>query len=156
MCVCGGGMCVCVCANVFYHYVSLRILMQVGSPLLLRRTHMEPSGHRNQGAAWDRKLLVSICAQSWSCATELCTQIPPGESWSHRSTYTPVSIGKIFTSLQIPEERHSQSHQNTGSKDQLEMGSFWYLFAPQSWSCITVLHTQIPLRKNWSPKSTNT
>jgi hypothetical protein len=23
---------------------------------------MQPSGHRNQGAAWDRRLLVSVCA----------------------------------------------------------------------------------------------
>ena len=54
--------------------------VQVGLPLLLRVTHLEPSGHRNWGAAWDRRLLVSFCIQSWSCATELHTQIPPGES----------------------------------------------------------------------------
>jgi hypothetical protein len=76
--------------------------IQVGPLLLLRGTHTEPSGHRNGGDAWVRSLLVSICAQSWFCTIELHTQIPPGDSWSLRSAYIPVSTDKTTTSLQIP------------------------------------------------------
>jgi hypothetical protein len=39
------------------------------------------------------------------CATFLCTQILPGESWSPRSADTPVSTGKTTTSTQISGPR---------------------------------------------------
>jgi hypothetical protein len=51
-----------------------------------RETSPESSGHRNRGAAWDRILSVSFCAQNWSCATALLTQIHLRENWSPRST----------------------------------------------------------------------
>jgi hypothetical protein len=79
----------------------------------------EPSGHRNQEAAWDGSLPVSTCAQSWSCATALHTQILPGESWSPRSAYKPMSPGKAATSLQIAGPKgiltEPSEHRNQGS-----------------------------------------
>ena len=52
----------------------------------------------------------------------------------------------------LVEEGPSQSHQDTGTKDQLGTGSFWFVSAPQSWPCTTALHTQIPPGENWSPR----
>ena len=58
-------------------------------------------------------------AQSWSCATELHIQIPPGESWSPRCADKPVSTGKTTTSLQISGPRGTlpepSGHRNQGS-----------------------------------------
>jgi hypothetical protein len=48
---------------------------------------------------------LPVCTQTWSCATELRTQIPPGGRWSPRSAYTSVSTGKTTTSVQIPDPR---------------------------------------------------
>jgi hypothetical protein len=45
-----------------------------------------------------RILPVSICLQSWPCATSLYIQIPLGESWSPRSADTPMSTGRTTTS----------------------------------------------------------
>jgi hypothetical protein len=67
---------------------------QVRPLLLLKGSCPETSGHRDQGAAWDRILQVSICPQSWSCATEIHIKIMSGESWSPRSANTPVNTGK--------------------------------------------------------------
>jgi hypothetical protein len=87
--------------------------------LLLIRTCIEPSGLRNWGAAWDRSPLVSVCPQSWSCATALHIQIPPEESWSPRSANTPVSTGKATTSAQILGPRGTcpepLGHRNQGT-----------------------------------------
>lgn len=58
-------------------WVQTGLWVQVGWPLLLRGTCLDLLGHRNQGDDWDRSLLVSNSAQSWSCARELYTQIPP-------------------------------------------------------------------------------
>jgi hypothetical protein len=84
-----------------------------------QRNKPKTSGHRNWGAAWDRSLTVSICTQSWSSATELHEQMPPGESWSVRSIYTPVSTGKTTASHQIPGKRGTlpepSGHRNQGS-----------------------------------------
>ena len=86
---------------------------------------------QDQGAAWDRTLLISICSQSCSCATELHTEIPPGESWSPRSAYTPVSPGKTTTSLHIAGSTGTLI-ESSGHSNQLGTGSFWSLSALQS------------------------
>ena len=53
------------------------------------------------------------------CATFLCTQILPGESWSPRSADTPESTGKTTTSAQIPCPRgihlEPPGHRNQGT-----------------------------------------
>ena len=97
--------------------------------------------------------LVSICAQSWSCAT---AQIPPGESWSPSNAERPVRTGKITTS-QIPGPRGTcpepSGRRNQGtSRDRILLFSS----APQSWPRATALHTQIYTREIWSHRSTDT
>jgi hypothetical protein len=49
------------------------------------------------------KSTVLVCAQVWSCATALHTQILLEESWSPRSAVTLVSTGNTTTSFQIPD-----------------------------------------------------
>jgi hypothetical protein len=56
----------------------------------------------------------------------------------------------------LAQEGPSQSHQDTGTKNQLGTESFWSLSVPQSWPCITVVHPQIPPRENWSSRNTDT
>jgi hypothetical protein len=125
---------------------------QVWPPLLLRGTCPEPSEHRNWGAVWDRILLVSICILNWPCATALHTKIPTGKNWYPRSAHTPVTTCKTTTSIPIAGPRGiSQSHQDTGTKEQPGKGSFWFPSAPWSWPCATALHTQIPPRENHLP-----
>ena len=46
------------------------------------------------------KTSFRICIRSWSCATVLQTQNPPGENWSPRNADKPVSIVKTTTSAQ--------------------------------------------------------
>ena len=53
-----------------------------------------------------------------------------------------------FLTLEGP----SQSHQVTGTNNQLGIGSFFFLSLPQSWHCTTELHTSIPPAENWSPR----
>jgi hypothetical protein len=127
--------------------------VQVRPPLLLKWAHPEPSGHRNLGATWDRSLPVSICAQSWPCATELHTQIPPGESWlAGVPTHFQAQVRPTLLFKFLDHEGPSQSHQDTGTKDQLGTGSFWSLSPPQSWPCNTPLHTHVPPWENYSPR----
>jgi hypothetical protein len=66
-------------------------------------------------------------------AIEQHIQLPLEESWSPRSAYTPASMGKTTTSLQIPGPRGTLPEpSDTGTKDQLGTGPFWFLSAPQS------------------------
>jgi hypothetical protein len=45
---------------------------------------------------------ISVCSQSWSCATALHTQIPYRKSLSPRTANKPVSSCKTTLSVQIP------------------------------------------------------
>jgi hypothetical protein len=56
-----------------------------------KRTLAEPSGHRNQGRARDRIILVFMCTPGLTSAIALHTQIPPRKNWSHRSTDSQAS-----------------------------------------------------------------
>lgn len=89
---------------------------QVRPTLLLWGTHPETSGLRSGGAAWDKILPVSICTQSWSCATALHTEILPGRemvsqefwhtcehhfcsnSWPKRNQHSVIETQKPFNS----------------------------------------------------------
>jgi hypothetical protein len=53
-----------------------------------REIHPEISGHKNQGTAGDRILLVSICTLELTLCTALHAQIPPRENLSPRSSDT--------------------------------------------------------------------
>jgi hypothetical protein len=97
--------------------VQTSLWVQLRPQLLLRGTCLEPSGHRNPGATWDRGLTISICVHSWSYATELPIQIPPGKSWSPKSVDKTVSTGKTITSLQIPSPRGTPPPEPSGHSD---------------------------------------
>jgi hypothetical protein len=73
---------------------------------------------------------------------------------AQRSLWAQVRPAHFFKFLE--QAGHSQSHQDTRTKDQIGTGSFWLLSAPQSWTCATVLHIKILPRKNLSPRNTDT
>jgi hypothetical protein len=108
---------------------------EIRPPLLLWGTNLGTSGHRKQGASWNRILTVSVCTTSRSCATVLHTKIQPGESWSPRSIVTHVRTGKTTTSAQIPGLRgispESSGHRSQGiATDRM----LHFLSAPRRWS----------------------
>ena len=55
---------------------------------------------------------------------------------------------------QFCSEGPAWSPQDTGTKEQLGTGSFQFPSMPQR-TCATALHTQIPPRESWSPRSTD-
>jgi hypothetical protein len=87
----------------------------------------------------------------------LLTQIPPKKSGSPRNVDSPFSTGKTTNSVQIPGLRGTLSepsgHRNQGKvRDRMLPVSICFL---ELILCIAV-HTQIPPRENWSPRSSNT
>ena len=56
----------------------------------------------------------------------------------------------------LVQEGPTQSQQDTGTIEKWRTGSFWFLSALTSWTCVTVFYTQIPPGENWSPRSINT
>ena len=95
-----------------------------------------------------RILPVSICLQSWPCATSLYIQIPLGESWSPRSADTPMSTGRTTTSAprDLPGALRTQEPRSSLGQDPSTS-------VPWSWSCATALCIQIPPWESWSPKT---
>ena len=86
--------------------------------------------------------LPGFChAWSWSCATELHTQIPSGESWSPRSTDKPVSTGKTTTSFQIPGQKWTHP-EPTGHRNQGSAGD-WILLASVCNTELILYHTAL-------------
>jgi hypothetical protein len=99
----------------------------------------------------------SSSIQSCSCATELHTQMLPGESWSPRTAYTLVSPGKTITSLQIRGPRGTltelSGYTNQGSaRDKILLVS---VCIPEL-TLYQDLHTQIHPGENCSPRSADT
>ena len=87
--------------------------------------------------------------------SQLHTQIPLGESWSPRSTDSPVRTVWLLLKF-LAQEGPIHSHQDTGTEEQPGAGTLWFQSASWSWPCATALYTQIPPGKNWSLKSTDT
>jgi hypothetical protein len=56
----------------------------------------------------------------------------------------------------LAQEGPTESHQDTGTKEQLGIGYFQFLSVPQNWACAIALYTQIHIGENWSPRSTDT
>ena len=127
---------------------------QARPPLQLWGTHPENSRHRNQWTAWDRILLVSIWALSWPCATALYTQIL--ERAGRTLTHLWVKVRSPLLLKVLAQEGPAWGHQDTGTKERLGTGSFQFLSVSWSWPCATAHHIQIPLRENWSHRSTDT
>jgi hypothetical protein len=79
----------------------------------------------------------AICtwAKSWGCYTVCCAQVPPGETCSPRSAFTPGLRGENATFSPITVwNRASQEwveHRNSGA---VGTGSFWLLSAPRAWA----------------------
>jgi hypothetical protein len=115
---------------------------QVGPPLLLRGTCLEPSGHRNQGAAWDR-ILQRLCPGADHVPQLSVSKFLPERAGLPR----PESTGKTTTSAQISGPRGTlpkpSGHRNQRNSwgqlgtagdrwGQLGTGSLRFLSAPQS------------------------
>ena len=113
------------------------------NPLRTLRTHRNQEG----GLGQNKSLQDSICTQSWSCATELHIQIPPGESWFPRSAYTPVSTGKATISLQIPGPRGTLT-EPSGQRNQRSAGDRIFLVSACT-SELTLYHSSPHPNSSW-------
>jgi hypothetical protein len=87
---------------------------------MLKGTHPESSGCRKWGLPWIGVFGLLLHPELILCHTAKYTNMP-GETWSPRSAYTPVSTGKIITSLQIHGPRRTLTeppgHRNQGSAE---------------------------------------
>ena len=102
---------------------------QVRPHFLLQETHLETSGHRNQGTTWDMSLLISIYALNLPWATALQIQILPGQSWSSRSaTHRWAQVWPTLRLKFLDKEAPTQSHQELWTKEQLSTGSCWFSY----------------------------
>lgn len=102
---------------------------QVRPHFLLKGTHLETSGHRNQEMTWDMSLPISICALNWTCATALHSQTLPGQSCSSRSaTHLWAQVWPTLLLKFLDKEAPTQSHQELWTKEQLSTGSCWFSY----------------------------
>jgi hypothetical protein len=82
-----------------------------------RGTCPKPSGHRKQGTAGNRILLVSACTPELTLCTAVHTQIPPGENWSPRSSDTQACRrGKAQSEIARPA--NTRDNQMARGKDE--------------------------------------
>ena len=98
------------------------------------------------------ELILCRNSQSWSCATALHTQIPPGESWCPRSAGTPVSTGKTTTSVQRDPHKAIRTQELRSSLGQNPTG---FHLPTELILCHSSSYPNVS-GESWSPRSADT